>query len=117
MRPEADEISRFKGTVGAILAVIVAVQLVLGGLSLKLTSENGDLLDRIQSTRKQLISENCDAQNSRNVSAVGKLTDEIGELPLGKRREAEASESYTVGLIDALVPVRDCVQVLHKAGF
>lgn len=110
-------IRRFSSLTGILLTVLVVAQLVLGGLSLKLTHENSELLGEIQSTRKQLIAESCETQNARNTGTIMELHVLIGRLPVGQRAAAKGTGAFTVALIDALVPVHDCGEILRKAGF
>lgn len=50
----------------------------------------------------------CRDVNARHDAAIRKLDDLIAELPKAQRRRAAAGRKYTVALIEALTPRRDC---------
>jgi len=73
------------------------------------------------SNRKRTVLENCEGQNERNRNTVAAYDSRIAKigptLPVAQRAQLKQSRALTVGLINAVAPVRNCTEVLHRAGF
>lgn len=79
-----------------------------------------DQRNDIQNQRKDAIFRSCDDQNLRNATTISVLDARLGELrragKLTKKqiKDLEASRTFTVLLIDALAPTRNCKQLVEQ---
>lgn len=71
--------------------------------------------------RRSSVVEFCTGQNNRNRNTIAEYDTRIAKiapkLPPAQRAQLKQSRDFTVGLINALTPVRNCTDVLHRAGF
>lgn len=74
------------------------------------------IVDQIQAERKANIEKNCRDLNARNVATVRELDARLAaarsQLSPAERAQLKESRDFTVALIDALAPRRDCDDVL-----
>lgn len=79
---------------------------------------NSDRVDDIQRERADSIRRSCDETNQRNIDTKHRLDQLIDAIPSENAEERAAlvrSQAFTVALIDALVPVRDCDALAEKS--
>jgi hypothetical protein len=57
---------------------------------------------------------NCNEVNARNRATVKRLNELISKLPVSRRARARRNVKETKLLIDALVPVRNCVALANR---
>jgi hypothetical protein len=93
---------------GQVRSMVLAL-LLIGGLA-SWTSWSGYRLSRdIQDQR--LLS--CRQANERHDTTLRVLDERIAGLPPGGRARAEASKAFTIALIEAIAPRRDCTNLVH----
>jgi hypothetical protein len=100
------------------LTVYVAITAVfIGGLakSNQLSHKAQNLAEQIQRQRVSVVGTSCQEQNARHDATITQLDQLIRKVPASRRQRARESRAGTVLLIDALVPKRDCAEVLRKA--
>lgn len=86
--------------------------LVLAAASILLSAY---LFTRIQAERENSIRAACQETNRRYDKTVGRLDKLIAQAPPGRREQAKKNRDGTVGLIDGLVPKRDCNAVVDRS--
>lgn len=102
-----------------ILYSLCAFTVVLGLLALRADQLNGDRVDDIQSSRVQNTYNNCEEQNARNENTIAVFDKRIaegvksGELKGQRLQRARESRAFTVGLIGALAPHQNCLQLVR----
>lgn len=104
-------------TLRVALCVYLAIPVILTGLvvySIIQRGQLGGLAHRIQASRVEATLRACEEQNHRHNQTVAKLDMLIAKVPPDQRARAKASRDSTIALIDALVPVRDCDQVVDR---
>jgi hypothetical protein len=84
-----------------VLITLIAITLAVGGYALH---EALKAVSGIQASRREL----CVQQNRRHDATIAQLDRGIARLPAHQRRRANANKAFTVDLINALSPVRDC---------
>lgn len=103
-------------------AVILAIgnTLALVGYGL-LADQNGNRIDDnkqtisdIQQSRRDSVLISCREQNSRHDNTVKTLDGLISSSPPERKTQARQSRAFTVLLIDALVPKRNCQQRVRQ---
>lgn len=97
-----------------IYALIPVVIVLLMVASLVQRSQLQSFAEKIQQNRVEVTRRACEDQNTRHDDTVTQLDALIALAPANQRAQAKASEKYTVRLIDALVPVRDCDKVVAR---
>lgn len=99
----------------SIIALSSAAGLVGFGI---LLNKQGNVTQDIQQQRAATIRGNCEDQNQRNYSTVVKLNKavafEIKKHP-ARAEQIRQSAEVSIGLINALAPHQDCVQVVREA--
>lgn len=73
-----------------------------------------ELVKTINDERVVNIEGGCEAQNRRHDQAVVTLDRLIAEIPPENQSRAVETRNFTVALIDALVPKRDCDAVVDR---
>ena len=73
--------------------------------------QNRSRIHDIQSSRIHLRLEQCRDQNARNLNTKATLDTLTERLPPDRRARARESEKFTLLLIDAIIPLRDCSTV------
>jgi hypothetical protein len=69
----------------------------------------------IQDSRAELVRESCEQQNKQHDNTIRRLDVAIAAIPPGPRkRRAERNRRYTVSLIEALAPERDCDRLVRR---
>jgi hypothetical protein len=115
------------GTLGAVrvasVALVVAAIALLAAAGLALvvwddvaerSAANAAFAEAIQEERARATRENCRKQNRRNHKAVARVGERTRMLPPVEQREGREGRAYTIALIDALAPVRDCEQLVER---
>lgn len=100
-----------------VVVVYIALPFVLGGVAVYSLMQRGqitDLAHRIQASRIESARRVCLEQNERHDRTIAELDKLIRLAPSDRRAQAETSRAYTVRLIDALVPHRDCKTVVNQ---
>ena len=105
-----------------LLALSVAAAIVFAGLVLlQVVGDNSDtagqakiLAEEIQKERVRNIRATCEAQNARHDNTIAQLDELISEAPPERRARARQNRDGTVVLINALVPKRDCREVVKQ---
>jgi hypothetical protein len=96
------------------IVALVAIPLALVSLVPSLVAvgfaraESVNRAEAIQTNRAEITFENCLDQNARHLSTVEVLDDRLSEVPLENRADARRTRDFTVLLISALLPRRDC---------
>jgi len=70
---------------------------------------------QIQQQRYDVAYGNCLDQNGRNRNTIQTLNNLISKLPPSQLAQAEQSKEFTILLINALVPIRNCQQVAKQS--
>ena len=77
--------------------------------------------ETLATNRRNSILENCKDQNERNEDTIHTLDLRIARVaksvPPEELAQLKASRAFTVSLVNALAPHRDCKVVLERAGF
>jgi hypothetical protein len=95
----------------AILLSTFAVLMAAYAVALALAfNASSDAVSGIQASRR----DNCVQQNQRHDATIAQLDHEIALLPPRMRVRAVANRAFTVALIDALSPVRDCKRMFPQ---
>jgi hypothetical protein len=68
----------------------------------------------INQSRVEVALENCRSQNLRHDNTIRELNVLISELPKDRQARAQASKPFTILLIDALAPKRNCATVIPE---
>lgn len=68
----------------------------------------------IQSERARATRENCQLQNERHHNTIRTLDDLVANRPPAERAAARAGAAQFKLLIDALVPVRNCEELVRR---
>jgi hypothetical protein len=105
-----------------VLVVLVAASILLAaGLAINLlddttgdVSQNTAFVEAIQEERARATRENCRIQNAQNRNTVARVRERYRLLSPTERREGRESRDYTIALIDALAPVRDCKKLVKR---
>lgn len=110
---------RFAHRVYLILAVLVAVQLGIGALSLYLLGQNRErssqvarIVDQIQRERARNILAACEDQNKRNGDTKAEVERLASRAPARPDREERIAATNL--LIDRLAPVRNCPALVAR---
>lgn len=99
----------------ALVAVLVAFTTSLAAYTI-----NKHSIDRINNSRISLTYNACLEQNARNVKTITTLDKQINKIlndpKVSDQRKARLKESrrFTVLLINALAPVKDCKDLVFK---
>lgn len=97
----------------AIIGVTSAIALALGGQGIL---NNSDRINDVQGSRLAA----CNDTNDRNAKSVDKLNgiyaEAIKKAGPARRKELELSLQQTIGLINALVPARNCKAIVESTG-
>jgi hypothetical protein len=88
-----------------LISIVVAIAIIK---ALGTSNKANELAHAIQEQRVTQAHDNCLDENTRHRNTVATLDGVIARLPAARRKQAEASRQFTVLLIDALAPVRDC---------
>jgi hypothetical protein len=88
-----------------VISIVVAIAIIK---AVSTSNKASDLAQAIQRQRVSQARDNCLDENARHKNTVDTLDGLIADLPAARRKQAEASRQFTVLLIDALAPVRDC---------
>jgi hypothetical protein len=106
------------------LVALVAIPLALVSLVPSLVAvgfarvESANRAEALQTNRAEITLESCLDQNARHIRTVEVLDDRIAQLPPETRAAAQRSRDSTVLLISALLPRRNCEElVLDLYGF
>lgn len=96
--------------------VIITGIMAFALLSLDHQQEDTDkLAATTQMQRRNTIYDQCRDQNFRHDDTIERIDHRIAVLPPGSERDrAVVSRDFTVALVDALAPRRDCLAVLRK---
>lgn len=77
--------------------------------------------ETLAANRRNSVLENCEDQNERNEETIRTLDLRIARLAKSlspsELTQLKASRAFTVSLVNALAPHRDCKVVLQRAGF
>lgn len=69
----------------------------------------------VQLERHQTVVQNCQSQNARNVKTLGTLDTKYGQFEVkatpAEKAQLQASKSFTISLINDLVPMQNCQAV------
>ena|ERR1044072_58818 len=104
----------------AALATVLAFVAVSTVVLYALKSNQDDaqsaknLAKTIQTERFRASLINCNEVNARNRATVKRLNELISKLPVSRRARARRNVKETKLLIDALVPVRNCVALANR---
>lgn len=90
------------------LLIITVALFAIAIKALNTASDARQLGISIQSSRRELLTRNCNDQNKRNRNTVAQLDKEIATLPPVLRKRAQANKNFTVLLIDTLAPHQNC---------
>lgn len=111
-------------SVALIGLVVIVVAVAITGIPLTgfdgLIGANSDRVEEIQQERAANIVRGCRDQNKRHDDTVMQLDAllTIAKLSVagepGRAEQIEQSRDFTVALIDALAPVRDCQAVIEQ---
>jgi hypothetical protein len=83
--------------------------------SLAITKADSDAQDRaIQASRVEVAKDNCRSQNERHDNTVRQLDNRIAELSGRERARADRNRDFTVSLIEALAPKRNCKALVEQ---
>lgn len=101
-----------------LLAILVAIQLGLGALSLYLVGQNRKRTDEIQASRELSTRTACRDQNARHDNTIKTLNQLVAQRKAtaspAQRKQLADSLKPTILLIDALTPRRDCEKVVAR---
>jgi uncharacterized membrane protein YccC len=101
--------------VGFSLVVIAASVLVAVNANQTAADRAQQLARDIQKERARSIRQNCEDQNMRHTRTIDALDKAIAAAtPPARKARAVANRIYTVRLINALAPLRDCDAVVRK---
>lgn len=96
-----------------ILSVVAVTTILLALANVYLLNENGKRADEIQAERAAAVRASCEETNHRHDSTIAKLHELVAAIPQRQRRlAAQRNQASTVALIEALVPRRDCRNVV-----
>jgi hypothetical protein len=102
----------------AALGISILLAGVLGVDRLSQTAErshrNADIVDAIQEERARAVRMNCEGQNARNRETVRRVRERFRSLSPTERREGREGRDYTIALVNALAPVRNCDRVVRR---
>jgi hypothetical protein len=96
-----------------LLAVVLGVSTLSGVFSR--TADNAAFAEAIQKERARATLENCQMQNARNRNTVAQVRKRYRSLPPAERRAGRDNRDYTIALIQALAPMRNCDRVVERA--
>lgn len=99
----------------SIISLSSAAGLVGFGVLLK---KQGNTTDEIQQQRRSFVQSACEDQNSRHDDTSKKLIHAMNvaiKRNPARREQIRQSSQVSLGLIDALVPKKNCVQVVQEA--
>ena len=102
-------VSRHWPSIALILSVLVFAAV---------TVQTRSVSEAIQENREELIRTGCEEQNARNhntIATLDALLEQAKDENPERARRIEESRDFTVLLINALVPVRDCDEVVRTA--
>lgn len=63
---------------------------------------------KIQAERRASVIRSCVSQNMRHDNTIKTLDKEISQLPPDRQAQAAASRKFTILIIDALAPKKNC---------
>lgn len=109
-----------RSKIAEILAIVAVFVSLTTSLSVWKVNDRG--LDRINDSRAEVTYTSCLGQNQRNKNTVKALDKQIEKAKKTASPEQlarlKASRDFTVLLINALVPVQDCEQIVKdRFGF
>lgn len=105
---------RWAHSTTVILSGLFVLQFALGLLSIHLLGANDDRVKDINANRKESVLSSCAETNSRHDATIAALDDRLqqaidsGQVPEEDLDRLRESRRFTVSLIDALAPERDC---------
>lgn len=104
------------------IAIVIVAAIAMAVLFIQISNDKKDInreanirATQIQQQRYDTTYANCVDQNRRNLKTIKTLNNEINQLPASERLRAAQSKEFTILLVQALVPKRNCMAVARAA--